>query len=452
MAQITNLGTTNWNTGDITGNNGASFTNQGIFNILCHQRFSSNGAFTNNGTLNKAVGPGITSFVAAFNNQTLANAAAASVNVTAGEIDIQSGGTDNTPFVTGAAGAIAFNGGGANVLEQGADLMGAGTFYVSRASLQVADANTTIHCNGTLFLTIDRAIEGELAGPGKFQINGTFKWQGGTVSGLTLIVSGTTEISGTNPQNANGSTIIFQGDTTWKDSNDIVMVTSTINNSGRFEIQNDQTILPGMGDMGSQFSNQQFGTVIKTGPVGGTQTTVKVPFQQGGGLNLNGFTISFQGTLQQTGGETALNSGTLIVAATFTVTGGIVDGFGTIQGSLKLDGGTLDETMQAAVGTVTITGDFQETAAGTLKLKIGDFNGVLMNDVLNVTGTTNLGGTLTVVNMPGKSILRKNDKFVILNASAAPIGKFGTVPPPLEGGLTWLPIDYTKGVTIQISP
>ena len=125
------------------------------------------------------------------------------------------------------------------------------------------------------------------------------------------------------------------------------------------------------------------------------------------------------------------------------VTAGNVVGFGTIDGNLTLDGGTLDESMQFGPGTVFVTGNYIQTGAGSLILKAGDINGVPTNDVLAVTGSAQLGGRLTVIEMgPVKS----GDTFQILVAGMGVTGTFLNPEglPPLEWPLYWLPVGYNS--------
>ncbi len=205
----------------------------------------------------------------------------------------------------------------------------------------------------------------------------------------------------------------------------------------------------------SAFSNAGGGTVIKTAGAG--QTTINVPFQQvGGALDLNSRTISFQGGISQTNADsvTYLDNGTLIVAGTFTVTAGQVLGFGTIQGGLKLDGGTLDLTQETTTGTVSVTGNYEQTAASTIMLKVGDTGGAVntpVNDQISVTGTATIAGGLTVRLLTGKRP-RANDSFKLISATGGLTGTFDPAKVNLQvpgTGLVWDDIAYgTKDVTL----
>ena len=186
--------------------------------------------------------------------------------------------------------------------------------------------------------------------------------------------------------------------------------------------------------------------VIKTLTViGAGQTTIYAPFIKAGGkVDLNGGMINCAGGMQQTAPSTFdLDGGTAVVAGTFLVTAGNVVGFGTLDGNLTLDGGTLDESMQFGPGTVFVTGNYIQTGAGSLILKVGDINGVPTNDVLAVSGSALLGGRLTVIEM---GPVESGDTFQILVAGMGVTGTFLKPEglPPLELPLYWLPVGYNS--------
>jgi hypothetical protein len=270
---------------------------------------------------------------------------------------------------------------------------------------------------------------------------------------LALTSNGPMQINATTDQVATNGSMNLNGATTWT-GGDIVLTQTPITNTGRFEIQNDQVLKAAMmGDTVSKFTNGVGGIFTKTGPLGGSQTTVNIPFQQAGGIiTLNGLKISFQGRLQQTAGASVTdlgNGGILLVAGTFTVTAGNVTGLGTIGGNLTLNGGTLDTTTQAGVGSITVSGDYQQTAGSTLKLKVGDRGGTPINDQLIVLGTATLGGTLSVYPIAGAAV-RAGDSFDLIDDWANQInGTFNTWAPMVPGHTWNNPVYNANTVTVS---
>jgi hypothetical protein len=109
---------------------------------------------------------------------------------------------------------------------------------------------------------------------------------------------------------------------------------------------------------------------------------------------------------------TILQGGTLTVANGFIATQGEVSAFGTIAGTLQV-GGTLD--MGTAVGSLTVTGDYNQTPSGLLKIKIGGKR--TSYDTLVVGGTAAFGfaGQLEV-DLSGGYAPQQGDSFSIISA------------------------------------
>ncbi len=74
-------------------------------------------------------------------------------------------------------------------------------------------------------------------------------------------------------------------------------------------------------------------------------------------------------------------------------------------------------------GTLTLAGNFEQTAAGVLDIELACS---VLFDRLVVNGTATLGGTLAL-GCIGSCALNANDTFVILNASGDLSGTFGSV-------------------------
>jgi len=161
------------------------------------------------------------------------------------------------------------------------------------------------------------------------------------------------------------------------------------------------------------------------------------PFTNTGGVTAGaGSTVRvFSGTYLQTAGETSLAGGTL-TANTVSIQGGVLSGFGTVSGNL-INAALVD--IGAPTGTLQVTGTYQQTAAGTLKVGLGG-TAAGQFDRLQITGAATLGGSLDV-ELVGGFLPAVGNTFEILTF-ASRVGDFGTI-----SGLT-LP----AGHTLQYSP
>jgi hypothetical protein len=141
-------------------------------------------------------------------------------------------------------------------------------------------------------------------------------------------------------------------------------------------------------------------------------------------------------------GETALAD-----AATLSIDGGggtlalgdqdELHGSGTLDASLTNAGGTLSPS-----GQLHVTGDFSQTAGGTLAIAL---RSAADGDVLAVDGGVSLAGALHVTTgyAPGAAA-----SPLVLAATAKPAGTFAKVVAPLLAGRAWVPAYGAGGVTL----
>jgi len=140
------------------------------------------------------------------------------------------------------------------------------------------------------------------------------------------------------------------------------------------------------------------------------------------------------GTYSQTGGTTTVD-GKLGTTTGINVSGGFIYGNaagitngtqGTLVGNFDLTGGTINPGDGIKkIGDLNITGTYTESGAGILNI---DLDGLVANtkyDVLNVSGTATLGGTLNVDAITGFTPTN-GETFDILNAGSIS-GTFSTV-------------------------
>lgn len=117
---------------------------------------------------------------------------------------------------------------------------------------------------------------------------------------------------------------------------------------------------------------------------GYTQTGGRTTVVAGGSL-----AMPAGSTFVQTGGTTTVD-GTLSATTAVDVQGGLLEGTGTVAASV-VNAGTVNSG--PGTGTLTITGDYTQTAAGTLAVELG---GLTQYDRLNVGGSATLAGALAV--------------------------------------------------------
>jgi hypothetical protein len=129
---------------------------------------------------------------------------------------------------------------------------------------------------------------------------------------------------------------------------------------------------------------------------GGTNSSlVGLPFTNAGGtVTVTGTGLRFSQTYTQTAGVTNLDRATWTVPMV-DLQGGRLVGGGTIVGNVR-NAGEVSVGGDMAAGQLTIMGNYTQTAAGTLTLEIGGYNPGVGYDLLAVTGSAALDGTLNV--------------------------------------------------------
>ena len=182
----------------------------------------------------------------------------------------------------------------------------------------------------------------------------------------------------------------------------------------------------------------QFGTLVHlNGPDGhlskaGTGTTNFNDLDLAGGtLSVaSGQTFAFANTYAQSAGVTEIASGGTLQASP-TLTGGVLRGGGQLSGNLTNTSGTVRPG--SSPGTLTVTGNYAQGAAGTLVVDVAGTARGTQYDHLSVGGAAALDGTLAVVQAGGFTP-QPTDAFAFLT-SASRTGTFATlVGAHLPGG------------------
>jgi autotransporter-associated beta strand protein len=141
--------------------------------------------------------------------------------------------------------------------------------------------------------------------------------------------------------------------------------------------------------------------------------------------------------LNSFGGETTISNGTLLVngligtGAVSVAAGGVLGGTGVVLGAVS-SAGMLAPGVE--VGTLTVSNDYQQS--GALFIQLAGTSPGTGHDVLQVSGTASLGGSLLVSTNGGFTPVA-GQSFTVLTAGAVS-GTFGSTGlPALPTGLGW---------------
>src|SRR5262249_30969725 len=117
----------------------------------------------------------------------------------------------------------------------------------------------------------------------------------------------------------------------------------------------------------------------------------------------------------QTAGGTTLSGGNLAVTTLVDLRGGSLGGSGTITGNVNSAGPV--NPGNNGPGLLTITGNYTQTAAGSLNIEIGGLTPGAGFDQLAVSGVATLGGALNVTQVNG---------FVVQGGESFPVLTYGS--------------------------
>ena len=130
--------------------------------------------------------------------------------------------------------------------------------------------------------------------------------------------------------------------------------------------------------------------------LGGRSLTVGT-FSNAGVLTVTtGSTFKTNSSYTQTGGATVLTGGSLVSGTNvININAGTLRGVGTVTGNVT-NAGTVQPGGAGVAGLLTVTGNYTQTAAGSLLIDIGGTTVGTQYDRLAVSGTATLAGTLGV--------------------------------------------------------
>ena len=160
-----------------------------------------------------------------------------------------------------------------------------------------------------------------------------------------------------------------------------------------------------------------------------------------GTLTLTGGSSSYTGTLTVSGGKIQVASGAVVGGTVSVASGGTLGGYGTV-GSVT-NSGTVSPG--GSIGTLTIAGNYTQSATGDLLAEVSP----TISDLLNVTGTASLDGTLTVA--PQQGYYTSGQSWTILTAAGGVTGSFANVLTSGSWNLRFTPTYTANGVTVTVS-
>ncbi len=126
--------------------------------------------------------------------------------------------------------------------------------------------------------------------------------------------------------------------------------------------------------------------------------------------------------------NTTVNGGSLIVDGSLSTTQILVNAGGLFGGNGSLVGNVLNRGIVSpgnSPGTLTVTGNYTQTAGGTLRLEVAGL-GATAHDLLAINGIANLSGTLQVIRL-NNFRLSPGGEITLLTANAGVSGTFTTV-------------------------
>lgn len=373
---------------------------RGLYDIRSDAGFLNNSTFVNYGTLRKSDGSGVSDlFGQLINND--------------GIIEVQKGTLDFTHSST--------VNGGQFVVNKGAILKPpSGTYTGTLTGPALGGMVLMEHASfvvGTGGVTLDFPI-------------GVLIWTSATISGNANTLTNVGTMSFVGSSSGAGFTLydtrldnrgtIYQGGTAI-----MYMSGGQINNSGLFQLISDATLY-GSG----VFYNT--GTLRKSAGTGTSQIsfTYGHPSENTGTIEVlsgtlyfyDGFvnnggdvavaagaTLSAAWTCSQTSGTIHLDGGTLrVIGAAANIQGGSFTGFGTVDGSLT---NSAEVSVGSDVGTLTVVGNYTQTATGTLRMDLNGADPGTGHDQLTVNGWVTLDGSLAGTrNFPSAS----GDRFTLI--------------------------------------
>ena len=436
----------------------------------------------NAGTFRKSGGTGesVVGGRIAFNNT-------GTVEVDSGVLSFMGGGSVNNgafTFSNGgttriAGGIFQFNGTN-TVSGNGAFEIAAGTVRSSNTSTQTTFSNgvqllvnggniypyvSSTLDNDAITLATGSAMQLVSGNAGGFVNNGgAVEWTGGNITATATNQTGVFTISdvGTKkvtdgPGLSNSGTINHVGDAVvtleGRVTNSGIRYNAKLNNlaGGLYDLQGDGDFQNSAANFGSSEINNA-GTFRKSGGTGESVVGGRIAFNNTGTVEVDSGTLKFDGNFATSGDVIVANGGQLARSGNYVQTGGTtqVDGVLSATGRVDIQDGQLSGSgiintnlTNAGLlgpgnspGLLSVIGDYTQESGGSLLIEIGGLLSGDEYDVLDVTGTASLGGTLDVSLWGDFNPFAGNSFDILLAETIA--GEFDLLSlPSLTGGVFW---------------
>lgn len=388
---LTNAGNAAWSgAGNILLRNGAVLLNQpgAVWDIRNDSWIDSTGggggSFSNMGSILKTAGSGAAVIEVPFTQQ-------GSVNVSSGILRITRNSSCSGNIHTAATGEVQFSQ-GAHVFE-GLALGGGGTVRFSNVPVVVNGAGMVVESGVTLVMT---GLAGSLSGEGDVTINGKFNWERGTISGNGVLrVNGVWNLNGSGGCILDGRMLELHGTAQWSGSGDLRLrnfANLHIRPGATFTIQNNAQ-LGYLTPNGGSINNA--GAVRK---VSAGLSSINVSFQNEGLLEVQAGTLKFGLGLTNAPSGTIRGNGALDVSSAVSF-----NNYGVVA-----PGGLFSP------GTLSVTGNYPQSASGRLKIKLGGLVPGSGHDRLAVSGAAQLDGVLQV-SLANNFAPAPGDQFQVLS-------------------------------------
>jgi fibronectin-binding autotransporter adhesin len=448
-ASVQLYGNTQIQGGTLTNNGGAFFgTPTGNTAIL--DGSTGAGAVTINGTYTSDLNS-TTDLLGTINNH--------------GNVLVNGGGGTNTVLLVETANMMLQGGGTVTLSTAG----GGGSAYIYQSA------------GGLTLENFDNTIQGAgiIGNNGLSLLNDT----GGTVlanaAGQTLSITGATTVTndGTFQANSGSGLLVgsvtsftnFSGNTLTGGSYNVY---GTLANPGTLQINplgttggeivnNAATILlngpnSNFYDASSLDALSNFSNNTGTGSFtiqAGRNFTSPSSFANAGAVNVGAgstFTTGGSGNYNQSAGSTKVDGALTAGGGHVNINGGTLLGNGgTITGNVSMSGTLSPGDTPAAAGALSIAGSYAQLAAGIFQLDLGGLTAGSQFDLLNVSGTTNLTGTLDVSLING-FFPAVGNTFTFITSGGLVSGVFSTLNGLNIGGGEMLQVIYNAN-SVEIS-
>jgi len=138
------------------------------------------------------------------------------------------------------------------------------------------------------------------------------------------------------------------------------------------------------------------------------------------------FTTGGSGNYNQSGGSTKVDGALIAGGGQVNINGGTLLGNGgMITGNVHMDGTMSPGDTPGSAGALGIAGNYAQTVAGIFQLDLGGLTAGSQFDVLNISGLTNLTGTLNI-NLINSFFPSVGDTFIFLTSGGGVNGIFST--------------------------